>query len=304
MRTTGAFRSAKPFSAARQPISAHSPPFIQAVSTATIRPVFLSDSRTMASSSGLTVRRSMTSASMPSDASCVAACNAELDCMRSADDRDVAASTAIDALADRHAVRAFRDDAVLLHEPSMLEHAHGIVVENRRQQQTLRIVRRARHHDLQARHAEQHAVDRLRMLRARSPAAADRRPHHHRHGRLAVVHEVKFRGVRHELVEGEQHEVGPVVHEHRAHPVHGRARGHTHHRFFRERRIEHALGAEARRQILRRPEHRGRIVDTLAEHEHARILLERDRQRFVHRADVRHHAPLARVGAIVDERIN
>ncbi len=197
-----------------------------------MRPVFFSDSRTIASSIGLTVRRSMTSASMPSDCEQRRGLQCQLDRVRRADDRDVAAATPVDALADRHAVGAFGHDAVLLHQPPMLEDAHRVVVEDRRQQKALRVVRRARHHDLQARHAEQHALDRLRMLRARSPAAADRRPHHHRHGRLAVVHEVELRGVRHELVEREQHEVRAVVHEHRAHAVHGGARGHPHHRLL------------------------------------------------------------------------
>ena len=228
----------------------------------------------------------------------------QLDRMRSADNREVAAAPAINTFADRHAVRAVGHDAVLLHEPPMLEHAHRIVVENRRKQESLRVVRRAGHHDLQTRHAEQHAVNGLRMLRARSPAAADGGPHDHGYGGLAVVHEMELRRVRHELVEREQHEVGTVVHEHGPHAVHGRARGHAHHRLFRERRIEHAIRAESRRQIFRRSKHRRRVVDALPKDKHTRILIERDRKRFVHGARVRHHAPLAGVRAIVNERVN
>ena len=195
--------------------------------------------------------------------------------MGSPDDRDVAAATAVDAFADRHPIRAFRHHAVLFHEPPMLEYAHRVVVENRRQQETFRIVRRARHHNLQARHAEQHAMNGLRVLRAGSPSTPDRGPDDHRHRGLAVVHEMEFRRVGHELVECQQHEVGAIVHEHGAHSVHRRACGHAHHRFLRQRRVKDAVGTKSRSQILRGSKHRRRIVDALAKDEHARIVLER-----------------------------
>ena len=53
----------------------------------------------------------------------------ELDGVRRPDDRHIAAPTAVDPLPDGHAVKPFRNNAVLPHQPSMLEHAHGIVVE-------------------------------------------------------------------------------------------------------------------------------------------------------------------------------
>ena len=58
---------------------------------------------------------------------------------------------------------------------------------------------------------------------------------------------------------------------------------HAHHPFFGQRRVEHARPAEPGLQPVRRAEHRGRIVDALAEHEHAGIVLERQRQRLVDR---------------------
>ena len=73
---TGALRCSNQFSAARQPISAQKPPIIQAVSTTSSRPVLLQRLADDLSSSGLIVRRSMTSASMPSAASLLAACSA------------------------------------------------------------------------------------------------------------------------------------------------------------------------------------------------------------------------------------
>jgi len=63
-------------SAARHPISAQTPPIAQPVSTTSRRPVFFNDSSMMAVSSGLIVRRSMTSASIPSAASVFAAFSA------------------------------------------------------------------------------------------------------------------------------------------------------------------------------------------------------------------------------------
>ena len=57
---------AKPFSAARQPISAQTPPIHPGRVDDDRRPVFLSDFENVCSSSGLIVRRSITSASIPS----------------------------------------------------------------------------------------------------------------------------------------------------------------------------------------------------------------------------------------------
>ena len=147
-------------------------------------------------------------------------------------------------------------------------------------------------------------MNRLRVLRAGSPPAADGGPHHQRHVRLAVVHEVKFRGVRHELIERQQDEVGPIVHEDRAHAVHGGPGRHAHHRFFGQRGVEHAVRPEARLKAAGGAEHGEGIVDALTEHEDAGIVLQRQRQRFVDRLRVRDDAALGRVGFVVDERVD
>ena len=141
---------------------------------------------------------------------------------------------------------------------------------DRREHEALGVEGRARHHDLQTRHPEQHALDRLRMLRARAPAAPDGRPHHHRHAGLPVVHEMELGGVGHELVHGEQDEIRPVVHEDRTHAVHGRAGRNAHHRFFRQRRVEYPLGAEFFLEAARGAEHRARIVHALPDN-HANV---------------------------------
>ena len=62
--------------------------------------------------------------------------------------------------------------------------------------------------------------------------------------------------------------------------------------------------AEPRLQALRRAEHGGRVVDALAQHEHVRIVLERERQRFVDRLDVTDDSSLGRIGTVVDERVD
>jgi hypothetical protein len=85
--------------------------------------------------------------------------------------------------------------------------------------------------------------------------ASDGGPYNHGDIGLTVVHEVELRCMRDELVERQQDEVGAVVHEHRPHPVHRRARRDPHHRFLGQGRIEHTVGAEPRGEILRRAEH-------------------------------------------------
>ena len=71
---TGAWRSSKLFWATRAAMSAAMPQRGLSSSTTTSRPVFSTDSYTVSSSSGLVVRRSMISASIPSAASSSAAC--------------------------------------------------------------------------------------------------------------------------------------------------------------------------------------------------------------------------------------
>ncbi len=64
-RRTGAFKWCHPFSAAIAATSAETPQRAQLVSATTRRPVFRSERRMISSSSGRTLRRSMTSALTP-----------------------------------------------------------------------------------------------------------------------------------------------------------------------------------------------------------------------------------------------
>ena len=74
----GAFREVKPFSAIRAEISAVIPPVFQPVSAMTTRPVLAAEERISPSSSGLSERRSTTSASMPSFSRVIAASKASV----------------------------------------------------------------------------------------------------------------------------------------------------------------------------------------------------------------------------------
>ena len=176
---------ANPFSAARQPISAQRPPFIHAVSTTTRRPVFCSDSRMIASSSGLTVRRSIDLRVDALGRQRAGRLHAQLDRVRGADDRHVAGRAG-----GRCPCRSARGRCL----PARRRPSSSASGARRRRPGCCRGSPRAAGPSrrqgvlgitiFKPGHAEQHAVDRLRMLRARSPAAADRRPHDHRHGRL------------------------------------------------------------------------------------------------------------------------
>ena len=85
-----------------------------------------------------------------------------------------------------------------------------------------------------------------------------------------------FGGVRHQLIEGEQNEIGTVVHEHRAHTMHRGAGADAHHALFRQRRIEYPPGVEFFLQAFGHAEHGGRVVHALTGHEHRRIVIERE----------------------------
>ncbi len=112
----------------------------------------------------------------------------EFDRVRGANDSDVLAAPPVHTLADGHLIEALGHDAVLLHEPAVLEHQDRVVVGDCREEQALGIGRRARHDDLEARDAHQQTLDGLRMLGSGSPAPAGSQPHtDHWHGRLPVV---------------------------------------------------------------------------------------------------------------------
>jgi hypothetical protein len=72
-RATGAFSAPNAFSARIAAISAPTPAVRAASCTTTARPVFFTEARSVASSSGLSERRSITSADVPCSASASAA---------------------------------------------------------------------------------------------------------------------------------------------------------------------------------------------------------------------------------------
>ena len=105
--------------------------------------------------------------------------------------------------------------------------------------------------------------------------------------------------MRDQLVHRQQNKIRAVVHVERPHAVHRRARGHAHHRFLRQRRVEHSLTAVLLVQAFRGTEHAAGIINALTEDEEVRIRFKRDIQRFADRCDVPEHAAFARIGRIV-----
>ena len=79
---------------------------------------------------------------MPSDASCVGRLKPQFDGVGRSDDGHVAAAAAVNALAYGDTIETFGHDPVLLHQPAVLEDAHRVVVQNRRQQESFGVVRR------------------------------------------------------------------------------------------------------------------------------------------------------------------
>jgi hypothetical protein len=115
---------------------------------------------------------------------------------------------------------------------------------------------------------------------------------------------VELRRVRDELVHREQDEVRSIVHVDGTHPVHRGARGHAHHAFLRERRIEHACAAVLGVQPFRRPEHAAGIVYALAEHENIRVGRQCEIERLAQGSGVTQHASFARIWRVIDERVD
>ena len=165
--TIGAFSDENPCSATSPAITVAADACRVAWSTSTSRPVFSTDSRIVCVSSGASVRGSITSAWMPSAASCSAAPSARSTVQPVRDDRDVAALAPDRGLAERDEVLAVRHLAVLEREQVVVQVDDRVVVADRGRHQALRVGGRRRHDDLEAGHAHEHA---RRSCRCAGPA--------------------------------------------------------------------------------------------------------------------------------------
>ncbi len=212
----------------------------------------------------------MTSASMPSPASRSAAATARSAMIDAADDRDVAPGAADRRLADRHAIGVRRHRALGLVQQLVLEDQHRVRIVDRREQQALGVVRRRRLHDLEARHVREPRFEALAVLRRGAGARAARQPHDHRHARLAAEHEADLRRLVDDLLHRQRDEIRELDLEHRPHAGQRGADRRAGDAQLADRRVDHALAAEARgrgrrrRRTRRRTRRRPRRTGTRA----------------------------------------
>ena len=128
----------------------------------------------VAVSIGRSVRRSMTSASMPSPASISAASSARCTMIEVATIVTSRPSRRTTRLADRHAIGLVRHFALHLVEQLVLEDHHRIGIVDGGEQQALGVMRRGRLHHLQARHMGEPGFERLAVLGRGAGAGARR----------------------------------------------------------------------------------------------------------------------------------
>ena len=189
---------------------------------------------------------------------------------RERDDRDVAALAQRHGAADRHGRGRLGDVARAEVERLVLDEDDGVGIGDRAREQSRGVARPARHHDLQARHVGEPALEALRVLRAAAVARPALRAQHERHRQLPAGHEVRLGRAVDELVERERDEVD----EHDLqHGPQARLRGadrHARDGRLADRRVDHARRAELLDQAGG-----GRVGpalgDVLAEHEDAAV---------------------------------
>ena len=126
-------------------------------------------------------------------------------------------------------------------------------------------------------------MQRLRMLRGRAPGRAQRGAHHHGNIPVPARHVVYFGGLVHHLIHGQGQEVAEHDVDHRAQARHGRADANSSKAGFRNRRVDHALGAEFFHQSGEHFERRPGFGHILAEDAHPRVAAHFFGQRFAHR---------------------
>ena len=126
----------------------------------------------------------------------------------------------------------------------VLDEDDGVVVTDRRLQQSLRVGRRRGQDDLQARHVRDPRLQRLAVLRGRAPGRAERRPQRQRHLQLPAGHVVRLRRLVRELVHDERQEVAEHDVDDRAQPGHRGTDAEAGDAGLGDRRVEHALRAE------------------------------------------------------------
>ena len=127
-------------------------------------------------------------------------------------------------------------------ERLVLEEDDRVVVADRLDQEALRLVRRGRANDIQARDVGDDGVEHLASAAPQPEPGADHRPNHDRRLRLAAEHVAELGRLVEDLVEAHAHEVDEHQLGHRAEAAgRGADRGPDDRRTLDRRRVEHPL---------------------------------------------------------------
>ena len=235
----------------------------------TTLPVFLTDERTVSRSSGRSVRRSMTSALMPSVGDQLGGLQAVVGHEAVGQDRDVVAGARHLGPPERHHV--VRVGHLATHraiELLVLEEEDRVGVADAAAQQAASVVRRRGHDDLEAGHVGEEGLDRLAVVEGAVDAAAVWRSDGDGTAEGAVGAIAQARRLADDLVEGRKDEVGELDLRHRPQPVDRRPdRGPDDERLG-ERRIDDALAAEFAEEPVGGQEDAALPADVLAQDDH------------------------------------
>ena len=163
-RAGGALSDSKPCSLTVAAISNATPQRSRPSSVITRCPVLATESRIVCSSSGTSVRRSITSASMPSPASCSAASSEATTIIEQATIGDVGALALHGGLAERDLVVVVGHLVLGAVAERVRDHQRRVVALERGAQQPLEVGGTPRHRDLDAGHVPEHPHRALRVL--------------------------------------------------------------------------------------------------------------------------------------------
>ena len=170
-------------------------------------------------------------------------------------------------------------------EPRRLEKHHGIGIADRGEQQAVGAARRGGIDDPDARNVREHRLGALGMVLRRVDAGAARRAQHHRAGQPPARAMAHAPGVVEDLVDRGVGEAGELDLRDRLQPLDRHADAHAGDEALGERRVDHALGAEAPGEPQRRAEHAAVHAHVLAEHDDGGIVLHLALEREVDRFD-------------------
>ena len=211
------------------------------------------------------VRRSITSASIPSAASASAASSARGTICPAATSVIASPCARDPRHAEGHEVLAHRHLALGGEERLRLQHDDRVAGAQRRLHQPLGVRRRRGHADDEPRHMREDRMIDAAVVRPRAAQRPGAHPHHHRRRHLAVAHVAQLRRLQEDLPRRLEGEVGEHQIRHRPRP--GRRGPHRRggEPLLRDRRVDHPLGAELLPEPLGMGEAAAALAGPLAE---------------------------------------